>query len=110
MEGAEILYIVVTIVYRLSLDLPLASVPGDCPSAEPIEFQKHVSALHGLLDHEHHCLMPAQLTSAFSTMCFQCLQRSVIVPPELAYGKQGLQEIPPNATIELQVQVLSVKS
>ena len=39
-----------------------------------------------------------------------CVQRSVILPPELAYGKQGLQEIPPNATIELQVQVLSVKS
>ena len=37
------------------------------------------------------------------------LQRSVIVPPEQGYGKQGLLEIPPNATFELQVQVLSVK-
>lgn len=37
------------------------------------------------------------------------LQRSIIVPPELGYGKQGLLEIPPNATFELQVQVLSVK-
>lgn len=37
-------------------------------------------------------------------------KRSVIVPPELGYGKQGLLEIPPNATFELQVQVLSVKS
>uniref|UniRef100_A0A453L3Y5 peptidylprolyl isomerase n=1 Tax=Aegilops tauschii subsp. strangulata TaxID=200361 RepID=A0A453L3Y5_AEGTS len=27
-------------------------------------------------------------------------QRLVIVPPELAYGKKGVQEIPPNATIE----------
>jgi hypothetical protein len=25
----------------------------------------------------------------------------VIVPPELAYGKKGVQEIPPNATIEV---------
>ena len=37
------------------------------------------------------------------------VQRSVIVPPEQGYGKQGLLEIPPNATFELQVQVLSVK-
>jgi len=28
------------------------------------------------------------------------LQRLIIVPPELAYGKKGVQEIPPNATIE----------
>uniref|UniRef100_A0A0E0HXN2 peptidylprolyl isomerase n=1 Tax=Oryza nivara TaxID=4536 RepID=A0A0E0HXN2_ORYNI len=27
-------------------------------------------------------------------------QRLIIVPPELAYGKKGVQEIPPNATIE----------
>lgn len=38
-----------------------------------------------------------------------CMQRSVIVPPEEGYGKQGLLEIPPNATFELQVQVLSVR-
>ncbi|DBA68416.1 TPA: hypothetical protein ACH3X2_013718 [Trebouxia sp. C0005] len=36
-------------------------------------------------------------------------KRSVIVPPELGYGKQGLLEIPPDATFELQVQLLSVK-
>ena len=28
-------------------------------------------------------------------------QRLIIVPPELAYGKKGVQEIPPNATIEV---------
>ncbi|KAG5584197.1 hypothetical protein H5410_044631 [Solanum commersonii] len=28
-------------------------------------------------------------------------QRLLIVPPELAYGKKGVQEIPPNATIEV---------
>ena len=39
-----------------------------------------------------------------------CMQRSIIVPPELGYGSKGLLEIPPNATIELQVQVLSVKA
>ncbi|PRQ56685.1 putative peptidylprolyl isomerase [Rosa chinensis] len=27
-------------------------------------------------------------------------QRLLIVPPELAYGSKGVQEIPPNATIE----------
>uniref|UniRef100_A0A0D9WWD3 peptidylprolyl isomerase n=1 Tax=Leersia perrieri TaxID=77586 RepID=A0A0D9WWD3_9ORYZ len=29
-------------------------------------------------------------------------QRLIIVPPELAYGKKGVQEIPPNATIEME--------
>ncbi|PIA43505.1 hypothetical protein AQUCO_01900123v1 [Aquilegia coerulea] len=36
-------------------------------------------------------------------------QRLVIVPPELAYGKKGVQEIPPNATIELDVELLAIK-
>lgn len=36
-------------------------------------------------------------------------QRLLILPPELAYGKKGVQEIPPNATIELDVELLSIK-
>ena len=32
-----------------------------------------------------------------------------MVPPEVGYGKQGLLEIPPNATFELQIQLLSVR-
>ncbi|KAF3324433.1 Peptidyl-prolyl cis-trans isomerase FKBP16-4 [Carex littledalei] len=36
-------------------------------------------------------------------------QRILIVPPELAYGSRGVQEIPPNATIELDVELLSIK-
>ncbi|CDP15323.1 unnamed protein product [Coffea canephora] len=36
-------------------------------------------------------------------------QRLLIVPPELAYGSKGIQEIPPNATIELDVELLSIK-
>ena len=36
------------------------------------------------------------------------LQRSIIVPPELGYGKDGLQEIPPNGTFELEIELLSV--
>ncbi|KAE8704596.1 Peptidyl-prolyl cis-trans isomerase FKBP16-4 [Hibiscus syriacus] len=36
-------------------------------------------------------------------------QRLLIVPPELAYGKKGVQEIPPSATIELDVELLSIK-
>lgn len=31
------------------------------------------------------------------------LQRLLIVPPELAYGSKGVQEIPPNATIEVLI-------
>ncbi|KAI3923731.1 hypothetical protein MKW98_011361 [Papaver atlanticum] len=38
------------------------------------------------------------------------LQRVVIVPPELAYGSRGVQEIPPNATIELDIELLSIKA
>ncbi|KAL7195721.1 hypothetical protein ACSBR1_035872 [Camellia fascicularis] len=36
-------------------------------------------------------------------------QRVLIVPPELAYGSKGVQEIPPNATIELNVELLAIK-
>nr|GMC86304.1 peptidyl-prolyl cis-trans isomerase FKBP16-4, chloroplastic [Ipomoea batatas]GME19864.1 peptidyl-prolyl cis-trans isomerase FKBP16-4, chloroplastic [Ipomoea batatas] len=36
-------------------------------------------------------------------------QRLLIVPPNLAYGNKGVQEIPPNATIELDVELLSIK-
>ncbi|GAA0162645.1 chaperone [Lithospermum erythrorhizon] len=36
-------------------------------------------------------------------------QRLLIVPPELAYGSKGVQEIPPNSTIELDVELLSIK-
>ncbi|CAL5219327.1 g1138 [Coccomyxa viridis] len=35
-------------------------------------------------------------------------KRSIIVPPELGYGKEGLQEIPPNGTFELEIELLSV--
>lgn len=37
-------------------------------------------------------------------------QRRCLVPPELAYGSKGYGEIPPNATITLDVQLLSVKT
>lgn len=36
-------------------------------------------------------------------------KRSVMVPPELGFGDQGEQEIPPGATFELQIEVLGVK-
>ncbi|KAM7265032.1 hypothetical protein ACFE04_002715 [Oxalis oulophora] len=36
-------------------------------------------------------------------------QRLLLVPPQLAYGSKGVQEIPPNATIELDVELLSIK-
>lgn len=36
-------------------------------------------------------------------------QRLLIVPPELAYGNRGIQEIPPNATLEFDVELLSIK-
>lgn len=35
--------------------------------------------------------------------------RLLIVPPELAYGSGGIGEIPPNATIEISVELLSIK-
>lgn len=36
-------------------------------------------------------------------------QRKLLVPPELAYGKRGVQEIPPDATLEVDVELLSIK-
>ncbi|KAL9318943.1 hypothetical protein ACSQ67_015460 [Phaseolus vulgaris] len=36
-------------------------------------------------------------------------QRLLIVPPELAYGSKGVQEIPPNSTIEVRYSDLFVK-
>lgn len=42
------------------------------------------------------------MKSPFRSVCvIVVLQRLLIVPPELAYGKKGVQEIPPNATIEV---------
>ncbi|KAL8457156.1 hypothetical protein ACS0TY_035123 [Phlomoides rotata] len=37
------------------------------------------------------------------------MQRLLIVPPELAYGSKGVHEIPPNATIEMDVELISIK-
>ena len=36
------------------------------------------------------------------------LQRIVNVPPELGYGDKGIQEIPPGATVQMQVELLKV--
>ncbi|KAL5845494.1 hypothetical protein ACOSQ4_011452 [Xanthoceras sorbifolium] len=36
-------------------------------------------------------------------------KRTVIVPPEAGYGKKGMQEIPPGASFELNIELLQVK-
>ncbi|KAK9985694.1 hypothetical protein SO802_030645 [Lithocarpus litseifolius] len=36
-------------------------------------------------------------------------KRLLIFPPELAFGSKGVQKIPPNATIELDVELLDIK-
>ena len=35
-------------------------------------------------------------------------KRSVIVPPELGYGSKGLEEIPPDTSFELLIEVLQL--
>lgn len=37
-------------------------------------------------------------------------QRKLIVPPDLAYGSRGVGEIPGDATLEFEVQLLSIKN
>ncbi|KAK9866360.1 hypothetical protein WJX84_007424 [Apatococcus fuscideae] len=36
-------------------------------------------------------------------------KRSVLVPPEMGYGSEGLQEIPPNSPFELQIELLNFR-
>ena len=36
--------------------------------------------------------------------------RRLIVPPELGYGARAVQDIPANATLTLDLEVLSVKN
>ena len=35
-------------------------------------------------------------------------KRSVLVPPELGYGRKGLLEIPPDTPFELQIEILQI--
>ncbi|WCJ44746.1 FKBP-like peptidyl-prolyl cis-trans isomerase family protein [Euphorbia peplus] len=37
-------------------------------------------------------------------------KRTVIVPPEAGYGQRGMNEIPPGASFELNIELLQVKS
>ena len=37
-------------------------------------------------------------------------QRRLLVPPELGYGKKGIGEVPGGATLEFEVELLSVKN
>ena len=37
-------------------------------------------------------------------------QRRALVPPELGYGAAQVGEIPPNSTLQLDVELLSIKT
>ena len=36
-------------------------------------------------------------------------QRKLIVPPDLAYGAEGAGRVPPNATLDIEIELLDVK-
>jgi peptidylprolyl isomerase len=36
-------------------------------------------------------------------------KRNLIIPPDLAYGKQGRDGIPPNATLRFEIEVVKIK-
>lgn len=37
-------------------------------------------------------------------------QRRLLVPPNLGYGNKGVGEIPPNSTLQVDVELLSIKT
>lgn len=45
---------------------------------------------------------------AFLKLLSFLMQRIVNVPPEIGYGDKGIGEIPPGATVQLQVELLKV--
>lgn len=36
--------------------------------------------------------------------------RKLRVPPELGYGEKGIGEVPPNSTLDIDVELLSIKT
>lgn len=36
-------------------------------------------------------------------------ERKLVIPPQLAYGKQAISGIPPNSTLTFEVKLLAIK-
>ncbi|KAK9811014.1 hypothetical protein WJX73_006453 [Symbiochloris irregularis] len=91
---------------------------GNRTLAEPLEFtagksvssnvaDRDVESAGGLFSGQNGPKAPPVLSNAVVGMK-KGGKRSVLVPPELGYGKEGLMEIPPNSSFELQIELLSI--
>lgn len=73
-----------------------------------LDRSRHLTNTHQSVRRAHDSTCHEPISEASGLIPSVPLQRSVLVPAELGYGKKGVGEIPPGATFEMRVEVLSV--